>query len=129
MADEHGRTNCCAAQLRRSRGAVRVKGKQLCKEGLLESKNAMRRCQSIKPVAQDFDEVKRNYYRKHHITIAELGARFERDDQLAAGLYRLPSSQGCARPFGLFGGKTPGNGVIAGAHTSANGAPTRRQSM
>ena len=128
MADEHGRTNCCAAQLRRSRGAVRVKGKQLCKEGLLESKNAMRRCQSIKPVAQDFDEVKRNYYRKHHITIAELGARFERDDQLAAGLYRLPSSQGCAPGrLACLAAKPPATGSSLVPTPSANGAPTRQR--
>ena len=44
---------------------------------------------SIKPDPQDFDEVKRDYCRKHNITIAELCARFEGDDQLAAELYRL----------------------------------------
>ena len=120
-----------AAQLHRSRGAVRVRAKQLCKEGLLESKNATRRGQSIKPDVQDFDEVKRNYCRKHHITIAELGARFERDDQLAAGLYRLALAAKLtrlrSRPFGLVGGKTPATGSSLVPTPSANGAPTRQR--
>jgi hypothetical protein len=42
----------------------------------------------IRPDLQDFDEVKRDYCRKHHITIAELCARFESDDQFVAELYR-----------------------------------------
>ena len=65
-----------------------LKAKWLRKEGLLEDKKVLR-TRSIKPDPQDFDEVKRNYCRKHHITIAELCARLERDDQLAAELYRL----------------------------------------
>ena len=73
---------------RRSRSAIRSKARQLCKKGLLEGKNALRG-QSIKPDAQDFDEVKTDYCRTHHITMAELGARFESDHQLAAELYRL----------------------------------------
>ena len=75
-------------RLRRPCGAIREKAKRLCKKGLLDGKNAPR-CQSIKPDPQDFDEVKSNYCRKHHITIAELCARFERDNQLASELYRL----------------------------------------
>ena len=83
---EHNRTNCHAAA-----APVRShprKAKRLCKKGLLDGKNVPR-CQSIKPDPQDFDEVKSDYCRKHHITIAELCARFERDNQLASELYRL----------------------------------------
>jgi hypothetical protein len=71
-----------ANTLRRSRSAIRSKGRALCKKGLLEGKNALRG-QSIKPDAHDFDEVKTDYCRTHHITMAELGARFESDHQLA----------------------------------------------
>jgi len=60
----------------------------LRKEGLLKDKKVLR-SRLIKPNPQDFDEVKRDYCRKHHITIAELCARFERNNQLAAELYRL----------------------------------------
>ena len=77
-----------AMRLRRSCGAIREKAKRLCKKGLLDGKNAPR-CQSIKPDPQDFDEMKTDYCRTHHITIAELCARFERDNQLASELYRL----------------------------------------
>jgi len=73
---------------RRSCGAIREKAKRFCKKGLLDGKNAPR-CQSIKPDPQDFDEVKSNHCRKHHVTIAELCARFKRDNQLASELYRL----------------------------------------
>jgi hypothetical protein len=62
----------------------------------------------VKPDPRDFDEVKRDYCRKHRITIAELGARFKRDDQLAAALYRQAQA---AKPTrlrsGRVGGKTP----------------------
>ena len=77
-----------ATRMRRSYGAIRAKAKQLRKEGMLEDKKVLRG-RSIKPDPQDFDEVKRDYCRKHDITIAELCARFEGDDQLAAELYRL----------------------------------------
>ena len=77
-----------AMRLQRPCGAIREKAKRLCKKGLLDGKNAPR-CQSFKPDPQDFDEVKSNYCRKHHVTIAELCARFERDNQLASELYRL----------------------------------------
>ena len=77
-----------AMRLRRPCGAIREKAKRLCKKGLLDGKNAPRRL-SIKPDPQDFDEVKSDYCRKHHITIAELCARFERDNRLAWELYRL----------------------------------------
>ena len=77
-----------ANTLRRSRSAIRSKARELCKKGLLEGKNALRG-QSIKPDARDFDEMKTDYCRTHHITMAELGARFESDHQLAGELYRL----------------------------------------
>ena len=72
-------------------------GQRAVQKGLLESKKAGRRGRSIKPDPQDFDEVKRDYCRKHHITAAELGARFERDGQLAAELYRLALEAGLTR--------------------------------
>ena len=129
VADQHGRTNC--TQLHRSRGAVRARARRLCREGLLESKNATRRGQSIKPDPQDFDEVKTDYCRKHHITIAELGARFERDDRLAAELYRLALAAKLtrrhSRPVGLVGGETPATGSSLLPTPSANGAPTRQR--
>jgi hypothetical protein len=62
-------------------------GKTVAQKGLLEAKDTPRR--SIKPDLQDFNEVKMNYCRKHNITIAELSARLEDDDQLRAELYRL----------------------------------------
>ena len=77
-----------ANTLCRSHSAIRRKAKKLRKEGLLESKRAPR-VRSIKPDPQDFDEVKRDYCRKHRIDIAELDAKLERDDPLAAALYRL----------------------------------------
>jgi hypothetical protein len=77
-----------ANTLRRSRSAIRSKARELCKKGLLEGRNAWRG-QSIKPDARDFDEMKTDYCRTHHITMAELGARFESDHQLAGELYRL----------------------------------------
>ena len=43
----------------------------------------------IRPDLQDFDEVKRDYCRQHHIDIAKLNARLETDDRLAAELYQL----------------------------------------
>ena len=78
-----------ADSLQRSYSAIRSRAKLLCKEGLIESKSATRRGPSVKPDPQDFDEVKTDYCRRHHITIAELSARFERDNRLAAELYRL----------------------------------------
>ena len=83
-----GTTAQIAMRLRRPCGAIREKAKRLCKKGLLDGKNAPR-CQSIKPDPQDFHEVTSDYCRKHHITIAELCARFERDNQLTSELYRL----------------------------------------
>src|SRR5258705_13710078 len=85
-----------ANALLRSRSAIRSKAQELCKKGLLEGKNALRG-QSIKPDAQDFDEVKTDYCRTHHITMAELGARFESGHQLAAELYRLAIAANLSR--------------------------------
>ena len=106
-----------ANTLHRSYSAIRSRAKQLCKEGVLESKNDTRRGQSIKPDPQDFDEVKTDYCRKHHITMAELSARFERDDKLAASLYRLALAAKLtrrrSRPVRLVGGKTAVHRVIA----------------
>ena len=77
-----------ANTLHRSYSAIRGKAKELRNEGLLEAKNVSK-SRSINPDSQDFDNVKRDYRRKHHITIAQLCARLEGDDQLAAELYRL----------------------------------------
>jgi len=77
-----------AAWLNRQRQAIYSKAKWLQKKGLLEDKD-FPRSRPINPGPQDFDEVKRDYCRKHHITIAELCARFEGNDQLAGELYRL----------------------------------------
>ena len=57
-----------------------------CEKGLLEGRP---RGRSNNPDLQDFDEVKMDYCRKHNITIAQLCARLEDDDQLMAELYRL----------------------------------------
>jgi hypothetical protein len=57
---------------------------------------------------QDFDEVKRDYCRKHHITIAQLCARFESDYQLAAELYRPAQA---AKQTGLTGRLAAGNSI------------------
>ena len=113
---------------RRSRSAIRSKARQLCKKGLLEGKNALRG-QSIKPDARDFDEMKTDYCRTHHITMAELGARFESDHQLAGELYRLAIaaklSRLRSRPVRLVGGKTACTG--SSPLPAANSAPTRRR--
>ena len=77
-----------ANTLHRSRAVITERVKRLRERSLLKAKNPPR-CRSIKPDPQDFDEVKSNYCRKHHVTIAELCARFERDNQLASELYRL----------------------------------------
>ena len=86
-----------AKRLHRSPSATRERARQLLKDGVLEgtmaSHNILVGARSmttpIRPDLQDFDEVKRDYCGKHHITIAELCARFESDEQFAAELYRL----------------------------------------
>jgi len=82
-----------AARLRRSCGSVLGKAKQLQKKGLLGDKNVSR------PDPQDFDKVQRDYCREHNITIADLCARFEGDNQLAAELYRLALAAKLTRSF------------------------------
>jgi len=78
-----------AARLHRSRQVIYSKAKWLHKNGLLKDVDFPRSNRSINPALHDFDEVKRDYCCKHHITIAELCARLESDAQLAAELYRL----------------------------------------
>ena len=80
-------TKQIAVRLHRPWGSVHVKAKQLLEMGLLEAKDTQRR--SIKPDLQDFNEAKMDYCRKHNITIAQLCARLEDDDQLMTELYRL----------------------------------------
>jgi transposase len=77
-----------ATRLHRSYSTIRRIARRLRKEGLLKAKNTAR-SRSIRPDPQDFDQVKRDYCRKHHITIAQLCARLEGGNQLAAELYRL----------------------------------------
>ena len=74
-----------ANTLHRSPGSISAKAQWLRDKGLLNVPQSG----SIKPDPQDFDDVKRDYCRKHHINTVKLCARFESDDQLAAELYRL----------------------------------------
>jgi hypothetical protein len=87
-----------ADTLHRSRHSIADKAKWLRDKGLLEgNKNRRNAGQSVKPDQQDFDVVKMDYCRKHHIDIAQLNARFASDNRLAADLYcKRPSAQGCA---------------------------------
>jgi DNA-binding Lrp family transcriptional regulator len=95
-----------ANRLHRSPDATRERARRLLKQGLLEgtitSHNKINGGRSttnpIKPDPQDFDEVKGDYCRKHHITIAQIYARFEGDDRLVAELYGLPVHRGRAHP-------------------------------
>ena len=73
-----------ATRLHRSNSAIAGKAKQLQDVGLLEVK----RGRPTNPDPQDF-EAKRRYCRKHHGSIAKLCTKLERDNQLAAELYRL----------------------------------------
>jgi transposase len=77
-----------ANTLHRSRAVITERVKRLRERGLLKAKNPPR-CRSIKPDPQDFDEVKRDYCRKHGIKLVELCARLEGNNQLAAELYAL----------------------------------------
>ena len=119
-----------ANTLHRSHSAIRRKAAALRSEGLLESKNAPR-VRSIKPDPRDFDDVKRDYCRKHRIDIAELDARLERDDQLAAKLY--PQAQAAkptrlrSRPVRRLAAKAPATGSSPLPAPFANGAPTRQR--
>ena len=76
-----------ANTLHRSPGSIRDKAQRLRDNGVLDAN--VPQSGSIKPDPQDFDDVKRDYCRKHHINTVKLCARFESDDQLAAELYRL----------------------------------------
>ena len=86
-----------APRLQRRLGSVTNKVERLREKGLLKAKNPPRNkfnqgrstTKPIKPDLQDFDAVKTNYCRKRHISLAKLCTRFERDDKLAAELYRL----------------------------------------
>jgi phage terminase Nu1 subunit (DNA packaging protein) len=82
--------------LHRSHPSIVNKAVWLRRKGLLEMKRAqpstVRKWRSkipLKPDKQDFDAVKMDYCREHQITVAELSARFEQNDQLVAELYRL----------------------------------------
>jgi hypothetical protein len=77
-----------AARLDRSRRGIGEKVKSLRKKGFLLDFKKPPRNPSIKPDPRDFDKVKRDYRRKHHISIAQLSVRLERNGQLATELYR-----------------------------------------
>jgi hypothetical protein len=119
-----------ANTLHRKHWEIRRKTTELRSEGLLESKSAPR-VRSIKPDPGDFDDVKRDYCRKHRITIAELDARLERDDQLAAKLYRQAQAAQPtrlrSRPVGRLAAKAPATGSSPLPAAFANGAPTRQR--
>ena len=70
-------------------------GKTVTRTGLFVESEETPRCRSIESEPQDFDEVKRDYCRKHGIKLVELCARLEGNNQLAAELYAL--AQGRAR--------------------------------
>ena len=79
-----------ANTLHRSPQSVGDKAKWLRDKGLLEgTKNRRNAKQSVKPDQQDFDAVKMDYCRNHHIDITQLNASFASDNRLAAELYRL----------------------------------------
>ena len=86
-----------AKRLHRSPSATRERARQLIRDGVLEGTMASHNIlvgtgsmtRPIRPDLQDFDEVKRDYCRQHHIDIAKLNARLETDDRLAAELYQL----------------------------------------
>jgi transposase len=80
-----------ADTLHRSYSAIRLRAKRLREDGLLESKNPA----SNKPDRRDFDKVKRDYCRKHHIDMAQLCKKLERNVQRSCiGWLKRPSSQG-----------------------------------
>ena len=83
-----------AEALHRSPPAIGSKLASLHKKGLLEGtkNNPKKTTRSITISSQDFEAVKMDYCRKHHIDDAQLTARLEADRQLAAKLYRLAIS-------------------------------------
>ena len=86
-----------AKRLRRSTEATRERARRLIKEGVLGGTIAEQdmifktrsTTRSIRPELQDFEQVKRDYGRKHHIPVSQLRARLGSDDRLTAELYRL----------------------------------------
>ena len=72
-----------AETLHRSPPAIGSKLACLREKGLLEKP-----VRSITPDRKDFNAVKTDYCRRHHIDEAQLTARFEADNQLAAKFYR-----------------------------------------
>ena len=88
-----------AEALHRSPPAIGSKLASLHKKGLLEGtkNNPKKTTRSITPDLKDFNAVKRDYCRKHHIDAAQLSARFEADDQLTAKLYRQAVAAKTAR--------------------------------
>jgi hypothetical protein len=98
--------------LHRSHSSIVNKAVWLRRKGLLEIKSKrlpeMKRAQPstvkkwrsktpLKPDKQDFEAVKTDYCHEHQITVAELSARFEQNDQLVAQLYRLAQAAKCMR--------------------------------
>ena len=76
-----------ANTLHRSHAAIRRKTTELRSEVCWKARMP-RGCDQPNPTCETSTRVKSDYCRKHRITIAELDARFERDNQLAAQLYR-----------------------------------------
>jgi hypothetical protein len=88
--------------LHRSHLSISNKAAWLRRKGLSEIKRAQptKKWQSrtpLKPDKQDFEAVKTDYCRQHQITVAELSARFEQNDQLVAQLYWLAQAVKCRR--------------------------------
>ena len=92
-----------AKHLHRSPSATRERARQLLRDGVLEGTMASHNIlvgtgsmtRPIRPDLQDFDEVKRDYCRQHHIDIAQLNARFEATTGLrrsCIGWRKRPSS-------------------------------------
>ena len=110
-----------AKRLHRSPSATRERARQLLRDGVLEGTMASHNIlvgtgsmiRPIRPDLQDFDEVKRDYCRQHHIDIAQLNARFESDHRLAAELYRLAQTAKFNR-LAVGGDRSSLQGVLPG---------------
>ena len=86
-----------ATQLNCRRKTIYAKAKWLHKKGVLEDKD-FPRSRPINPDLQDFDEVKRDYCRKHHITVAKSVQGLNATPSLrrsCIGWLERPRSQGC----------------------------------
>jgi hypothetical protein len=95
--------NQIARTLHREDRAIRAMAEQLRQAGCqLEDKKPRRNY--VSPDQQDFDDAKRNYCLNHGINIAELSARFESDNKLAAELYWLAQTARLARTSRLAAG-------------------------